>query len=112
MTRASPGRGSAARSAARDIDIVRGHPWCGLRQGGPAEVAHHARPATGSGRPQWTGGGGSGPGRSCLGFVVYTPLEVEEWRGAAAAFVTTALREGKVLYEKQSRRGSGVASEG
>jgi predicted nucleotidyltransferase len=31
--------------------------------------------------------------------VVYTPAEVEEWRGASAAFVTTALREGKVLYE-------------
>ena len=31
--------------------------------------------------------------------VVYTPAEVEEWRGANAAFVTTALREGKVLYE-------------
>ncbi len=33
--------------------------------------------------------------------VVYTPAEVEEWRGARRAFVTTALREGKVLYEKQ-----------
>jgi len=31
--------------------------------------------------------------------VVYTPAEVEEWRGASAAFVTTALREGTVLYE-------------
>jgi uncharacterized protein len=31
--------------------------------------------------------------------VVYTPTEVEEWRGAGAAFVTTALREGMVLYE-------------
>jgi predicted nucleotidyltransferase len=31
--------------------------------------------------------------------VVYTPAEVEEWRGAGAAFVTTALREGTVLYE-------------
>ncbi len=31
--------------------------------------------------------------------VVYTPAEVEEWSGASAAFVTTALREGKVLYE-------------
>lgn len=31
--------------------------------------------------------------------VVYTPAEVEEWRSAGAAFVTTALREGKVLYE-------------
>jgi predicted nucleotidyltransferase len=31
--------------------------------------------------------------------IVYTPAEVENWRGASAAFVTTALREGKVLYE-------------
>jgi predicted nucleotidyltransferase len=31
--------------------------------------------------------------------VVYTPAEVEEWSNASAAFVTTALREGKVLYE-------------
>jgi predicted nucleotidyltransferase len=31
--------------------------------------------------------------------IVYTPAEVEDWRGASAAFVTTALREGKVLYE-------------
>jgi predicted nucleotidyltransferase len=31
--------------------------------------------------------------------VVYTPAEVEEWRGARSAFVTTALREGTVLYE-------------
>jgi predicted nucleotidyltransferase len=32
--------------------------------------------------------------------IVYTPEEVEEWSGASAAFVTTALREGKVIYEK------------
>ncbi len=31
--------------------------------------------------------------------VVYTPAEVEEWRNAGSAFVTTALREGRVLYE-------------
>ena len=31
--------------------------------------------------------------------VVYTPAEVDEWSTASAAFVTTALREGKVLYE-------------
>ncbi len=29
----------------------------------------------------------------------YPPAEVEEWRNAGAAFVTTALREGTVLYE-------------
>ncbi len=32
--------------------------------------------------------------------VVYTPAEVDDWRGASAAFVTTVLREGKVLYEE------------
>jgi predicted nucleotidyltransferase len=31
--------------------------------------------------------------------VMYTPGEVREWRNASRAFVTTALREGKVLYE-------------
>ena len=31
--------------------------------------------------------------------VMYTPREVREWRNASRAFVTTALREGKVLYE-------------
>ncbi len=32
--------------------------------------------------------------------IVYTPAEVEDWQGVSAAFVTTALREGKVLYEE------------
>ncbi|HPO16834.1 MAG TPA: nucleotidyltransferase domain-containing protein [Candidatus Hydrogenedentes bacterium] len=31
--------------------------------------------------------------------MVYTPSEVEEWSEVKEAFVTTALREGKVLYE-------------
>lgn len=31
--------------------------------------------------------------------VVYTPAEVHEWSTASRAFVTTAMREGKVLYE-------------
>jgi uncharacterized protein len=31
--------------------------------------------------------------------VVYTPAEVVEWQEAKSAFVTTALREGRVLYE-------------
>jgi uncharacterized protein len=34
--------------------------------------------------------------------VVYTPEEVEEYRSAPAAFVTTAMREGRVLFEKRS----------
>ena len=33
--------------------------------------------------------------------VVYTPEEVEEWRGVRQSFVATALREGVVVYEKQ-----------
>jgi predicted nucleotidyltransferase len=32
--------------------------------------------------------------------VVYTPQEVEEWRGVAEAFITTATREGRVLYDR------------
>jgi predicted nucleotidyltransferase len=30
--------------------------------------------------------------------LVYTPAEAEEWSGVPNAFVTTALREGRVLY--------------
>ena len=33
--------------------------------------------------------------------VVYSPEEVEDWSGVRQAFVTTAIREGKVLYESQ-----------
>src|SRR5438105_1921893 len=32
--------------------------------------------------------------------LVYTPSEVEEWSAVPQAFVTTAIREGQVLYEK------------
>lgn len=32
--------------------------------------------------------------------LVYTPDEVAEWSSVREAFVTTAIREGKVLYEK------------
>lgn len=35
-----------------------------------------------------------------MDIVVYTPSEVEEWGGVPQAFVTTAIRQGKVLYEK------------
>ncbi len=31
--------------------------------------------------------------------MVYTPEEVSEWSDVAEAFVTTAMREGEVLYE-------------
>ncbi len=32
--------------------------------------------------------------------VVYTPDEVAEWSSVPQAFVTTAIREGRVLYER------------
>jgi predicted nucleotidyltransferase len=34
--------------------------------------------------------------------LVYTPQEVREWSGVREAFVTTALRQGTLLYERQS----------
>jgi len=33
--------------------------------------------------------------------IVYTPSEVNEWRTAGTSIVATALREGRVLYEKR-----------
>ena len=35
--------------------------------------------------------------------VVRTPAEIEEWREEPNALVTTALREGKVLYERAAK---------
>jgi predicted nucleotidyltransferase len=32
--------------------------------------------------------------------VVWTPAEIAEWAAVPQAFITTALREGKVLYEQ------------
>ena len=37
-----------------------------------------------------------------MDIVVYRPEEVEEWSEVRQAFVTTAIREGRVLYEDQS----------
>ena len=37
-----------------------------------------------------------------MDILVYTPEEVEEWSQVPQAFITTAVREGKVLYEKQN----------
>jgi len=34
-----------------------------------------------------------------MDILVYSPEEVEEWSGVRQAFVTTAIREGRVLYE-------------
>ncbi len=36
-----------------------------------------------------------------MDIIVYTPAEVEEWSDVPQAFVTTAVREGTVLYEKE-----------
>lgn len=35
-----------------------------------------------------------------MDILVYSPQEVKEWSGVAQAFVTTAVRQGVVLYEK------------
>ena len=32
--------------------------------------------------------------------MVYTPAEIKEWEQVPEAFVTTAIREGRVLYER------------
>ena len=36
-----------------------------------------------------------------MDILVYSPEEVNEWSEVRQAFVTTAIREGKVLYENQ-----------
>lgn len=36
-----------------------------------------------------------------LDILVYSPEEVEDWRDVRQAFVTTAIREGQVLYENK-----------
>jgi predicted nucleotidyltransferase len=36
-----------------------------------------------------------------MDILVYSPEEVKEWSEVRQAFVTTAIREGRVLYEKQ-----------
>ena len=38
--------------------------------------------------------------RQSVDILVYTPEEVAEWKDVPQALVTTATREGKVLYEK------------
>lgn len=30
--------------------------------------------------------------------IVYTPQEVEKWKGASVAFITSIIRKGKVIY--------------
>ena len=36
-----------------------------------------------------------------MDILVYSPSEINEWSGVRQAFVSTALREGKMIYEKQ-----------
>jgi hypothetical protein len=36
-----------------------------------------------------------------MDILVYSPEEVKEWSEVRQAFVTTAIREGKVVYEDQ-----------
>jgi len=36
-----------------------------------------------------------------MDILVYTPTEVEEWSEVRQAFVTTAIREGRILYENR-----------
>lgn len=38
--------------------------------------------------------------RQSIDILVYTPEEVAEWKDVPQALVTTAAREGKVLYER------------
>jgi predicted nucleotidyltransferase len=45
-----------------------------------------------------------------MDIVVYTPDEITEWSQVRQAFITTAMREGRVLYEDQSRRSERLAS--
>lgn len=45
---------------------------------------------------------GLGVAKDIKDIVVYTPEEVEDWKTASCSLAATALREGKVLYEKQS----------
>ena len=33
--------------------------------------------------------------------VIYTPEEVKEWESASTSFIASALREGRVLYERK-----------
>jgi uncharacterized protein len=44
--------------------------------------------------------------------LVYTQQEIEEWMNVPNAFVTTALREGKVLYENIGGSGQRLAGQG
>jgi predicted nucleotidyltransferase len=40
--------------------------------------------------------------RQPIDILVYTPEEIEKWHNVESAFITTAVREGKVLYENKN----------
>jgi uncharacterized protein len=44
-----------------------------------------------------------------IDLLVYTPDEIEEWAAVPNAFITTAVREGKILYENPAGPGQRVA---
>ena len=43
--------------------------------------------------------------------MVYTPEETEDWSLVPQAFVTTAIREGKVVFERKGRAQEGQHDE-
>jgi hypothetical protein len=45
-----------------------------------------------------------------MDILVYSPQEVQEWSGVEQAFVTTSIREGKILYEDPGRPSERLAS--
>lgn len=45
-----------------------------------------------------------------MDIMVYSPEEVHEWSQVQQAFVTTAVREGRILYEDPGRPGERLAS--
>ncbi len=80
--------GSRARGEARpnsDIDLL--------------VIAHSTQPRYRRAAPLY---GALSDIHAPLDILVYSPDEVEEWRDVRQAFVTTAIREGKVLYENES----------
>lgn len=40
--------------------------------------------------------------------VVYTPEEIKAWENVPQAFITSIIRKGKIIYEKQPRPGQRV----
>lgn len=45
-----------------------------------------------------------------MDIIVYTPAEIEEWSAVPQAFITTVIREGKILYEKPNGPGQKLAA--